>query len=336
MIYTTSFPIQFAAKANPEAVVTAGKARFTVLTPRLLRLEFSQTAVFEDRPSQAFWYRAQPVPKFETWEEDGRFHLATAHLHLTYRSDADSFVDALTITLAETNTTWTCGQTDPLNLKGTIRTLDTVDGVIALEEGLFSRSGWTVYDDSARLVFDESGWLANRDAPAGYQDLYFFGYGTDFHGCLRDFAQVAGPAPMIPRWALGNWWSRYWAYSEDELMGLMDEFGAHGVPLSVCIVDMDWHITNTGNRSSGWTGYTWNRDLFPDPPAFMAALHNRGLKTALNLHPADGVHSHEAQYVEMAVHMDIDPEMGEPVPFAIADPHFTQAYFEKLHHPQEA
>ena len=78
---------------------------------------------------------------------------------------------------------------------------------------------------------------------------------------------------MLPRWALGNWWSRYWAYTADELLALMDEFKARQVPLSVCIVDMDWHITDTGNTASGWTGYTWNRELFPDPGAFVAALH---------------------------------------------------------------
>ncbi len=89
------------------------------------------------------------------------------------------------------------------------------------------------------------------------------------------FAHIAGPVPLLPRWALGNWWSRYWAYTADELLGLMDEFRAHDVPLSVCIVDMDWHITRTGNASRGWTGYTWNRDLFPDPPAFIAALHQQ-------------------------------------------------------------
>ncbi len=58
----------------------------------------------------------------------------------------------------------------------------------------------------------------------------------------------------------------------------MQEFKDHQVPLSVCIVDMDWHITQTGNHSSGWTGYTWNRELFPDPLGFIAELHALGLK----------------------------------------------------------
>jgi alpha-glucosidase (family GH31 glycosyl hydrolase) len=115
----------------------------------------------------------------------------------------------------------------------------------------------------------------------------------------------------------------------------MDDFRPRHA-LSVCIVDMDWHVTDTGNQSSGWTGYTWNRALFPDPPAFIAELHRRGLKTALNLHPAEGIHPHEAQYAALARALGLDPEAQEPIPFNIVDPDFTRHYFELLHHPQEA
>ena len=198
-----------------------------------------------------------------------------------------------------------------------------------------ARFGWAVVDDSRSLVFTPDGWLEPRQTP-GNIDLYFFGYGLDFSACLGDFQQVAGGVPLIPRWILGNWWSRYWQYSEAELLGLMDEFKAYDVPLSVCIVDMDWHLTQTGNTSSGWTGYTWNRLLFPDPPAFLAALHARGLKTALNLHPAEGIHPHEEQYIDFARWMGLDPEDGEPIRFDCADRRFMQGYFELLHHPLEA
>jgi alpha-glucosidase (family GH31 glycosyl hydrolase)/putative sterol carrier protein len=323
----------------------AKRARFTVLTSRLLRLEYSPTGEFEDRPSQAFWFRRQPVPEYHCVVENGdfgkrsadRYILTTSHLRLDYTDTDDGFTpETLTVTLKESGAVWHFGEHDALNLLGTARTLDDVDGALTLEEGLLSRSGYAVYDDTSRLVFDESGWLKPRQAPAGYRDLYFFGYGQDAAGCLQEFARVAGPAPLIPRWALGNWWSRYWAYSDAELLGLMDEFKANDVPLSVCIVDMDWHLTQTGSVASGWTGYTWNRDLFPDPPKFIAALHERGLKTALNLHPADGVYPHEEMYAQMAADLGVDPASDQPVPFDIANPDFTRVYFERLHHPQEA
>ena len=336
MIYTNNFPIEFAPLAHPDAVVIRPNVRFTVLTSRLLRLEFSPNNSFEDRPSQAFWYRRQPVPDFEMTDDDGRVTITTDHLQLAYHvNDAGFTAETLTITLKEHETSWHYGQEDPFNLLGTYRTLDQADGALALEQGLISRSGWAVYDDTPRLIFNEDGWLEARNAPAGTQDLYFFGYGQDYYTCLQEFTKVAGKVPLLPRYALGNWWSRYWNYSDKELLGLMDEFQANNVPLSVCIVDMDWHITDTGNKSSGWTGYTWNRALFPNPPAFIDELHQRGLKTALNLHPADGVHPHEAQYEDMAQRIGIDPETQQPLPFNIADPTFTQAYFELLHHPYE-
>jgi alpha-glucosidase (family GH31 glycosyl hydrolase) len=337
MIYTQSFPIQFDPIADPQAIVRAPQARFTVLTERLLRLEYDPAEAFEDRPSQAFWRRRQPVPEYSSTQNGGLVEIETAYLQLRYQASAAGFTpQALSIRLKETGADWHYGADDPWNLLGTARTLDNISGALALEQGLISRSGWAVYDDSQRLVFKPDGWLTPRQAAPGYHDLYFFGYGMDYTACQRDFRKISGPVPLLPRWALGNWWSRYWAYSADELLALMDEFKAHQTPLSVCIVDMDWHLTETGNTSSGWTGYTWNRELFPDPPAFIAALHQRGLRTALNLHPAEGVHPHEDQYPAMAARLGIDPKSGEPIRFDVADPEFTRAYFELLHHPMEA
>ena len=327
---------------DPAAVVRGPGVRFTVLTSRLIRLEHSPDEAFEDRASQAFWYRRQPAPPFEVTRDSERIEITTEHLRLRYTPDRKGFTrSSLSIELLGTGTVWRYGDRDRTNLRGTARTLDMANGPVRLEQGLVSRAGWALVDDSASLVFDAEGWLAERrtgseDRSAQAVDLYFFGYGHDYLGCLRDFCRVAGPMPLIPRWALGNWWSRYWAYSQDELKALMEDFRAHEAPLSVCIVDMDWHITRTGNASSGWTGYTWDPELFPDPEGFLHWLHRQGLRTALNLHPADGIHPHEAQYPEMARRLGIDPASGEPVPFDIAHPQFTAAYFELLHHPLEA
>jgi alpha-glucosidase (family GH31 glycosyl hydrolase) len=152
---------------------------------------------------------------------------------------------------------------------------------------------------------------------------------------LRDYYALSGVVPLLPRWVLGNWWSRYWAYKDSDLRDLMTEFRVHDVPLSTCIVDMDWHLVELGEGISGWTGYTWNHELFPEPESFIDWLHEHGLKTALNLHPALGVRPHEAMYEAMAERLGLDPQRGETIPFDIADRRFAEAYFEVLHHPQE-
>jgi len=327
----------FDPAASPDSIVTSGNVRFTVLTSRLVRLEYSREGYFEDRPTQAFWFRKQPVPDFRKSVSGKMIEIETDDLHLRYRPTRFGFTRwTLSITLKSNGVTWRYGDSSRRagNLKGTARTLDGDFGNTRLEDGLLSRAGWSVVDDSHTLVFNEKGWLEPRARKQ--KDLYFFGYGNDFAGCLQDFTRIAGPIPMIPRYILGNWWSRYWEYSQDELQSLMQEFREREIPLSVCIVDMDWHITKTGNTSDGWTGYTWNRELFPDPPGFIRWLHEQGLRTALNLHPARGIHPHEEQYEAMAKWMGVDPASREPIPFDITDPRFVEGYFEILHHPYEA
>ena len=320
--------------ANPEAIVIAKNIRFTVLTDRLIRLEFSKSNCFEDRPSQTFWHRDQSVPAFTKIVTKNCVEIETEFLRLKYRFTPFGFtLLTLSITLKKTNITWRYGTPQKGNLKGTAQTLDGDTGNTQLENGLISKSGWVVVDDSRSLVFNKTGWLEPRGSEQ--KDLYFFGYGTDVPACLHDFTRVAGRIPMIPRYILGNWWSRYWAYTQDELQNLMQEFRTQEIPLSVCIIDMDWHLTKTGNTSNGWTGYTWNHDLFPDPYAFIRWLHAQGLRTALNLHPANGIHPHEAQYESMARWMDVDPETKQPIHFDITNPRFVEGYFEFLHHPHE-
>ena len=322
--------------ANQAAIVSQGPVRFTLLTPQLIRMEYDPSQEFEDRPSQVFCYRDLPVPEYEVSIDENQVIIETDKLILKYIPNKWGFhQDFLSISLKENGGHWYYGQENYSNLKGTLRTLDRMDGGILSTPGLLSRSGWSLYDDSKSLVFNRDGWVTNRNSPSGALDLYFFGYGKDFTQCIIDFQKISGSPTILPRFALGNWWSKYWAYHQDDLLTLLQEFQEKDIPLSVCIVDMDWHIVDTGNQSSGWTGFTWNRELFPDPQGFIDQVHKMGLKTALNLHPASGIYPHEDQYEQMANRLGVDPESMEPVPFNIADPDFAAAYFELLLHPYE-
>ena len=141
---------------------------------------------------------------------------------------------------------------------------------------------------------------------------------------------------MLPRFALGNWWSRYHKYTEETYMALMDRFQEERVPFSVAVIDMDWHLVDIDPKyGSGWTGYTWNREFFPDPERFLSRLHERGMHTTLNVHPADGVQAHEEMYPQMAQAMGVNAGSEEPVSFDIGNPKFLEAYFTILHHPHE-
>ena len=72
-------------KANPKAVVTRGNARFTVLTPEMIRIQYSKKALFEDRATFGVVNRNLPVPKFKTTEENGWLEIKTSALTLRYK-----------------------------------------------------------------------------------------------------------------------------------------------------------------------------------------------------------------------------------------------------------
>ncbi|HLB01412.1 MAG TPA: TIM-barrel domain-containing protein, partial [Bacteroidota bacterium] len=190
----------------------------------------------------------------------------------------------------------------------------------------------------------DTGWVTARPDGGG-QDWYFFGYGHDYRQALFDFTLVAGKIPMPPRFAFGYWWSRYWTYSDSELRSLVGEMESFGVPIDVLIVDMDWHETfglsskdarrDPAGQQIGWTGYTWNRKLFPSPEKFFAFVHGQGLKTALNLHPASGVPPMEERYGEFAAAYGFDTTGRGYIPFAIEDKKWTRTWFDVILHPLE-
>lgn len=327
---TVLYTLPAAPKACPENTIVCGKGRFTVLTDRLVRMEYSKGGAFEDRATQKVLNRDFTPAAFTASEEEEALTIETACLKITW--DKRPFSAAgLTVEIRGFGL-WHYGDR-PDNLKGTRRTLDGINGPCWLEDGLMSRRGYAVLDDSESLAITEEGWVAVRERA---EDLYFWGYGHDYFGCLRDFYHLCGKTPMLPRYALGNWWSRYYPYTEKTYTALMDRFEEENVPLSVAVLDMDWHWVDIDPKyGSGWTGYSWNTDFFPDPDRFLRGLHTRGLKVTMNVHPAEGVQAHEDMYLDMAKAMGVDYTKEEPIPFDITNPAFLSAYFQYLHHDHE-
>ena len=313
-------------QAAPGAVVISGNARFTVLTSRLIRMEWAEDALFEDRATLAVVNRKLEVPSFRVKKTGSGVVITTKDLTLRYKGPG-RFSEknlSVTFTMADPHAKkgvrqvkWTPGMDDSGNLMGTYRTLDGCKGFSQInykgdeyEQGILSRDGWAVVDESERHILVKDGsdwgeWVAPR--PEGdRQDLYLFAYGHDYKAALGDFTRIAGRIPLPPKYVFGYWWSRYWQYSDFEFIDLAREIRSHGIPMDVMVIDMDWHDTWTLQRKNspkdefgqriGWTGYTWQKQLFPDPENTLARLHALNLKTSLNLHPASGIQPYEDCY----------------------------------------
>ncbi|KAL8365524.1 hypothetical protein RB595_004375 [Gaeumannomyces hyphopodioides] len=321
--------------------VVGDRYRFTVLADGLVRYEWAPDGRFEDRPSAFAMHRDSAGCNDFTVKttDEGWLEITTARLRLTYDGGEFSPHGLFALVFGHTRSLWRYGEDDADNLGGTARTLDGVDGRAGWGAGVASRKGYASVDDSGSMLLTGDGFVAPRMPGGGRVDGYLFAYGHDYHAAVRALYLVSGPPPVLPRWALGNWWSRYHPYSAASYAALMGEFEARGVPLSVAVLDMDWHLTADTDRrvveagQTGWTGYTWNRALFPDPPGFLAGLRGRGLKVTLNEHPADGVHGYEERYAEFARAVGRDPAAGEPVAFDITSRRYARAYFDVLLRP---
>lgn len=347
-------------KASPDAVVQDGCARFTVLRPEMIRIEYSPKGVFEDNATFSVVNRQLPVPKYSKADDGEYVTITTDALSLRYRKGSNPLAEpaspanlSVTMSVNGNPVVWYPGLKDSQNLKGTYRTLDGNNGDdyrSRLEDGLISRSGWAVINDSPSferadgsrslaLVPDSGGidWAAPR-ADADALDLYFLGYGHNYKKALYDFTLIAGKIPLPPDYVLGYWYSKYDNYSADDFRNIVKSMRDNDINADVLILDMDWHWNGeqevSGGRG-GWTGWSWNTNLIPDPEGLLADIHKGGLRAALNLHPADGVAAHEDQYKAVAEAMGLDAGSAETIPWMLEDRKFAKAFFDHIIRPLE-
>lgn len=330
-----------------------GNVRFTVISDGAIRLEYAPREKFIDNKSLIAANRDYEPAKYKTSTSDGWVEILTSKMKLRYKEGSGKFTEKnLSIESCDKQFafTWHPGMLQKGNLKGTYRTLDGMDGDVQtqtwvsdskpgdklkLEDGLLATDGWTLIDDSNGLLFDgdkDWEWVKTRDVKNG-QDWYFIAYGNDYKSALKDFTRFAGKMPLPPRYAFGYWWSRYWMYSDRELRDLIDNFHTYQIPLDVLVVDMDWHYTEKGK--GGWTGWTWNKNLFPNPDKFLKYLKSNDLKITLNLHPADGVAYYEEGYDALAKDMGINPQSKETIPWVNSDKKFITNMFKDILTPME-
>jgi hypothetical protein len=229
-------------------------------------------------------------------------------------------------------------------------------------EGFFSADGLAIINDSNSLVFMGKNWSDPLDEQGFVTRAAFFGGSHDhldlvlfehspkgpeqsFPEILREYLfPYIGAPPKPPLEVFGVWFCRYWPYRQQDIIDLVLRFENRSEPesaphrgqanasqpcrlpavdLSIFVIDMDWH------QPDQWTGFSWNRALFPDPEALMAWLHSRPcpVRVALNLHPADGIAPNEDMFLQARALAYPEHNETEHIPFHIMDCRFRQAYF---------
>jgi len=151
----------------------------------------------------------------------------------------------------------------------------------------WSSAGYSVLalgeDDNAPGSWQRSGdkgeisWLV----PGSSLDLYVTPTAS-LQRATEAYADLTGRPPVPPRWALGYMQSRWgWrdrAYIEDALKQFVDR----KLPVDAFIFDFEWYTPQNDYAvpaagATGYSDFSFNPALFPDPAKELAELHAQGI-----------------------------------------------------------
>lgn len=318
------------AISKKKAIFQGKKYRITILTERLFRIEYNEKGIFLDLPTQFALFRDFEVPDFTVREDSKFLEITTRYFKISYVKEGDvKNTSNLKVTLENTDKMWYFTNPEVRRFNGNLLSLD--DKKILFQKGLYSTDGFASIDDSNTYILNDNGSFGVRKEST--IDIYVFMYRNDFLYALRDYFMLTGIPPMIPRYALGIWWSKNDRYNATSLIKLFQRFAKEEIPISVLLLEKDWHIREYGNRKNLTTGFTFNKELFKDPGQFLTVMHNMGVRVGLNVNPVEGILPNEVMYNEARKYIKVGD--NAPIKYAPFSPIFLDVYFKLLIYPLE-
>lgn len=320
------------ALATPENVIKGKKYRFTVLTPRLIRMEYSEDGTFEDHLTTLVLNRKTAAVEYTKKEDKKYLEITTSYFRLTYEKNKPFYsgkfdtMKYLKVELLNTDKIWYYGHPEIRNYGSPNSSLDDNKGKLKLKKGLYSVDGFASIKDENDLIL-ENGTVKQRENKN--IDLYLFLYLKDFALCLKDYFLITGSPALIPRYALGNWWSKNEEYNDLSLKDLVDDFKNKEIPLSILLLDKKWHIDEYKDKIYD-SGFTWNKTLFSNPKKMIDYLHKSGIRLGLNINPVPGILPYEPSYDVLAHTLEKQEDI---LVFNVMNDAVIENYFNFLIHP---
>lgn len=107
-------------------------------------------------------------------------------------------------------------------------------------------------------------------------------FGNNMSQILQDYTLLTGLQPLPPRWALGNFASRFGYHSSREVNELVKKYKKEKIPLDAVILDLYWF----GKTIQGTMGnLAFDRDSFPKPKKFLRKLNKQGINPIVITEP---------------------------------------------------
>ncbi|MHC1778144.1 MAG: TIM-barrel domain-containing protein [Lentimicrobium sp.] len=119
------------------------------------------------------------------------------------------------------------------------------------------------------------------ETSAGTPNYYVIAGNNWFH-LTEQYTRLTGNQPLPPRWAFGNFSSRFGYHSQTETEATVNKFFKEGIPLDAVIIDIYWF----GKDIKGTMGnLDWYADSFPKPEKMIKRFQKKGVKTILVTEP---------------------------------------------------
>lgn len=304
-------------KAKDDAIILGKKYRITILTERLIRLEYSPSFIFNDLATELVVFRNFDLPRYTKKEDDTYLEVETDYFKLTYEKEKPfkgsifNPTKNLRVEVKNTNSIWFFGHAEARNYHGSNISTEVKEREEVYNKGLFSLEGMASFDDSKNYRINQ---LGNFEAPInGNVDTYLFIYNKDFGFCIQDYFKLTGMPSLIPRYALGNWWSRDLAYTSNDIKLLVDKFKDENIPLSVFILDKKWKKSDEEPAY-----YSFNPKLIPNPKEVTDYLHSKGIRVGLHIDHNDPITVNEKNYDEIRTFLNL--EKKEDIYIKVNDP----------------
>jgi len=309
--------------ANKECVFKGNNYRITVLTERLIRLEYNENQMFEDYPTELIWYRNFPKPEFIVKESNKILNITTKYFELTYVKEKKFGSNKLTptknlkISLLNTDKVWYYGHPEVRNYETSAFSIyDKKEK--KFKKSLYSLDGFVSIDDSKSSLILENGAFKKRDN-AGV-DIYVFLYNQDFYYCLNDYFMLTGYPPLIPRYALGNWWDKKEFYNELGIVHLLKKFEDYNIPLSLFTLNK-WERENNFEFS----------EFYKEPKTVINYLKNKNVKFGLSIQDPKAFKPNTPTYDKLKSYLY--PDKTGNIPLNVFDSKTIDAFLKLLIHP---
>ena len=144
---------------------------------------------------------------------------------------------------------------------------------------VLSSKQYMLHFDNAPIGFldlDSNGDNTLRYETISGRKTYQVIVGESWYNIIDNYTDLTGKQPMLPRWALGNFSSRFGYHSQEEVEMTIAKFKEEEIPVDAIILDLYWF----GKELKGTMGnLEVFRDSFPDFEGMIKRLNDKGVKT---------------------------------------------------------